>query len=117
MLNIDLKRIFAIRGIAYPYKSLVKLGISPATAWNLLNRNTTQIKSKHLELICELLSCEPNDIYSWSPSTPLQNAATHPLKALRRDNSAADFQKMIRKIPLDQIERVKELLAEASVEE
>lgn len=112
MLFLNLKRVFAIRGIQNPYSQLVKLGISRPTAWNLLDNNVISIKSKHLERICEYLNCEPNDLYEWRPSANTLNIENHPLKALRREQNIADLNKMVVEIPLDKIDQVKELLTD-----
>lgn len=111
MLFLNIKRVFALRGIQNPYTQLVKLGISRPTAWNLLDNNVASINNKHLERICEYLNCEPNDLYEWRPSSNTLNTENHPLKALRRDEDAPDYGEMIRQLPLDKIDQVKEMLS------
>lgn len=111
MLLLNIKRVFALRGIQNPYTQLVKLGISRPTAWNLLDNNVASINNKHLERICEYLNCEPNDLYEWRPSSKTLNTENHPLKALRRDEDAPDYGEMIRQLPLDKIDQVKEMLS------
>ncbi|MFZ1700569.1 MAG: helix-turn-helix transcriptional regulator [Pyrinomonadaceae bacterium] len=111
MLIFNLPRVFALRGIANPYQQLVKLGISRPTAWNLLDNKVNSIQGKHLEKICEYLNCEPNDLYDWKPNKSTQNVETHPLKALRRNESGEQFRAMIRDLPLDKIAEAKTLLA------
>ena len=117
MLNLNIKRVFAMRNIENPYIYLVRHGISRPTAWNLLNNNTTQIKNKHLELICELLNCEPNDLYEWTPSKDTANPDNHPLKDLRRQGKAPSYSEIIRQIPLDKIAEMKGILNGLSNEE
>jgi DNA-binding Xre family transcriptional regulator len=114
MLSFNLKRLFALRGIAYPHSQLVKLGLSNPTAWNLLENKVTSIKHKHLKKICELLHCTPNDIYDWQPAANTQNPDTHPLAALRRDNTAVRYNELLRSVPLDKIDEVANLLATLS---
>lgn len=73
--------------------------------------NVASINSKHLERICEYLNREPNDLYEWRPSQNTLNTENHPLKALRREQNAAEFSKLVAEIPLDKIEQVKEILS------
>lgn len=112
MLFLNIKRVFALRGIHNPYSQLVKLGISRPTAWNLLDNKVASINNKHLERICEFLNCQPNDLYEWRPSSGTLNIETHPLKALGRDQDTTELSKLVAEIPLDKIERVKEILSE-----
>lgn len=110
MLIINLQRVFALRGIENPFSALMKAGISRPTASNLLNNNVASIKNEYLETICELLNCEPNDLYEWKPSKLAVNIENHPLKGLRRDNSAATLTQMLRNLPLDKLGQVENLL-------
>lgn len=112
MLLLNLKRVFALRGIQNPYSQLVKLGISRPTAWNLLENKVASINNNHLERICEYLNCEPNDLYEWRPEEKALNTENHPLKALRREYDATEFSRLVAEIPLDKIEQVKEMLSE-----
>ena len=111
MLIFNIQRVFALRGISNPYGQLVKLGISRPTAWNLLDNNVNSIQGKHLEKICEYLKCEPNDLYEWKPNRDTPDAENHPLKGLRRDNKASNYNELIRNIPLDKIDQIETLLA------
>ncbi len=110
MLIINLQRVFALRGIQNPFTELLKIGVSRPTASNLLNNHVLSIKSDYLEKICELLNCEPNDLYEWKPSNNTANVENHPLKGLQRDNSTANINQMLRNLPLDKLRQVESLL-------
>jgi DNA-binding Xre family transcriptional regulator len=110
MLIINLQRVFALRGIENPFSALLKMGISRPTASNLLNNRVLSIKNDYLEKICELLNCEPNDLYDWKPSNNTANIENHPLKGLRRESSTANINEMIRNLPLDKLGQVESLL-------
>ena len=88
MLNLNLRPIFQARGIERPYSYLVKAGISRATAHNILNSKTRVFRLDHIELLCRVLICEPNDLIAYipDPDSPLQE--THPLNNLSQDDSA-----------------------------
>lgn len=87
MLNLNLKPIFEARGIERPYTYLVKAGISRATAHNILSSKTRVFRLDHIELLCKLLICEPNDLLSYKadPQTTLHE--THPLNNLRKEEA------------------------------
>ena len=88
MLNLNLRPIFQARGIERPYTYLVKAGISRATAHNILNSKTRIFRLDHIELLCRVLICEPNDLlaYTPDPGSPLQD--THPLNNLIQDDTS-----------------------------
>ena len=70
------------------------------------------IKNNHLELICELLNCEPNDLYEWNPSNKAESIESHPLKELQRTDSTQKFSEMMKTIPLERLDDVKNMLSE-----
>jgi DNA-binding Xre family transcriptional regulator len=116
MLILNLQRVFALRGIEKPYTELVKCGISRPTAHNLLSLRVTSIKYSHMENICELLNCEPNDLFEWKPSKTTLHIETHPLKSLKRDDSAQKFSEMIKTIPLDKLSKFESVINELNSE-
>jgi len=111
MLKLNIRRVFALRGIGNPFTQLVKLGISRPTATNLLNNTVRSINDAHLEKICEFLNCTPDDLYEWTPSATTHNTDTHPLKALRREDNSSRYNALLRTIPLDRIADAEKLLS------
>lgn len=110
MIQLNIRRVFALRGIEKPLKLMIQAGISRATASNLLNNSVDSINSTHLEKLCEMLNCEPNDLYQWTPSANTQNVETHPLKNLRRTQSVQNLSEMLKNVPLDKIGQIENLL-------
>ncbi len=111
MLKLDLKRVFDSRGIRNAMTMMVKWGISRPTAWNLLDNKVSSINSKHLEILCERLNCEPSDLYAWKPASDTVNVETHPLKRLLRDENTKSITETLKEIPLDKLNEARELLA------
>lgn len=111
MLKVDLGRIFAVRGVKDPFKTLRKLGISHNTAWNLLSGRVRSISYRHTELICERLNCTPNDLYAWKPDNAGVDVERHPLKGLMRDENAADIGNILQEVPLDKLNEARDMLA------
>jgi DNA-binding Xre family transcriptional regulator len=67
MLSLNLIPIFKARAIEKPYSFLVKAGLSPHSATNILNNKTHVFRLDHIELLCRVLVCEPNDLLVWNP--------------------------------------------------
>lgn len=111
MLKVDLVRIFAVRGVKDPFKTLRKLGISHSTAWNLLSGRVKSISYRHMELICERLNCTPNDLYAWKPDRDGVDVERHPLKGLMRDDNAGDIGNILNEVPLDKLNEARDMLA------
>lgn len=84
MLKIDLTSIFNARNITKPYSYLVKAGFSPNIATRLANNNVDSIQFRHIELLCFILNCEPNDLFSWVPDTKITVSENHSLNKLRK---------------------------------
>ena len=112
MLKLNLPRVFSLRQIASPHLFMVKNGIPRATAWNLLRNSVHTIKNDHLEKICEMLNCQPNDLYEWKPAADTADAENHPLSGLRRAGTSPQIDKLIRELPLDKIQQAEQMLAD-----
>jgi len=86
MLAIKFDHILNARGITNHHKFLIDSGFTSHTASNLLHSETKSFKLEHIERLCRVLICEPNDIVTYYPSKkyPLQN--NHPLNNLIKDD-------------------------------
>jgi DNA-binding Xre family transcriptional regulator len=74
------------RGIKFPLKALKKTGISHKVAWEYLNKPTRNTFSlQHIEKLCKLLNCTPNDLFCWLPTPEDEaNLPNHPLQKIRQ---------------------------------
>ncbi|NHM02167.1 helix-turn-helix domain-containing protein [Flavobacterium difficile] len=107
MLSLHLQPIFKARGIEKPYTFLVKNGFTPHAAHNLLNAKTRVFRLDHIELLCEILICEPNDLLLWQPISGKQIAANHPLKKLSHTtDSETDLKKALFNLPYNQLKDI-----------
>jgi DNA-binding Xre family transcriptional regulator len=114
MLQLNLNRIFKARGIEQPYKFLVKGGFVPFTAHKYKNGKVEQIRLDHIEQLCILLNCTPNEIFEWAPKDLLEDRFDHPLQAIRRREKKIDIAKLLAKMPLAKLEEVEQYLSGAS---
>lgn len=109
MLVFNPNRIFALRGIEKPYTFLVKNGVTPTVAHKLLNGKTVHFSIAHLERICRLLNCTPNDLFEWKhDNAPI--AETHALNALERREKPKRLKDLIKDIPVERFDEIENLL-------
>lgn len=111
MLILNLSRAFRMRGIESPSRYLVKLGISRPTISRLMNGDKSWVSYEHLEKICLVLNCTPNDLFEWKPSADANLPENHALYALRRDESARSLREIANDIPLERMGEIENLLS------
>jgi DNA-binding Xre family transcriptional regulator len=105
MLSLNLKRVFALRGIENPGAFMVNAGIGRQTATNLLRQQTSIVKIEHLALLCRLLNCTPNDFFEWHGGDAHALHEKHALNNLKR-HQVANNGNSIKDIPLEQVEEM-----------
>lgn len=107
MLNLNLKPIFEARGIERPYTYLVKAGISRATAHNILSSKTRVFRLDHIELLCRVLICEPNDLLSYTPDSQTIVPDIHPLNNLTKEEaSQSSIKNSLANIPYKELKEI-----------
>jgi DNA-binding Xre family transcriptional regulator len=111
MLLLNIKNILKARGIEQAYTFLVKSGFVPFTAHKYKNSKVEHIRLDHIERLCILLNCTPNELFEWIPNDLMDDRPNHPLQKIRRRDKRLDLHKMIANIPVDKFEEVEKLLA------
>lgn len=81
MLHFNIAEIMKDREISNPNRFLCQSGFTPHTASRLLNNKTKSISHCHLEKLCLLLRCTPNDLYVWQ----------HPAHTGKDENQPVQF--------------------------
>lgn len=104
MLRFNPKRVFALRGIENSALFMVEAGIVRQTTNNLLNQQTSVLKIEHIELLCRLLNCTPNDFFEWQEDKTLPEK--HSLNSLKRNQNVQNIRAMMKDIPLDAVEKM-----------
>ena len=110
MMQLNLQRIFKARGISQPYKFLVQNGFVPFTAHKYKNSKVEHIRLDHIEKLCVILNCTPNDILEWMPDDLLDDTPTHPLQKIRVRNKKPDLNKLLSKYSLEKLEEIEQLI-------
>ncbi|MBI4945957.1 MAG: helix-turn-helix transcriptional regulator [Bacteroidetes bacterium] len=110
MLQYNLTKIFQSRGIEKPYAFLKKQGFSHNLAHRIAQNKIDMLSLEHLEKLCTLLSCTPNDLLDWFPKKEDETAARHPLNALRRAITTVDLPAFLRETPLHKLQELQTML-------
>mgnify|MGYP000087686876 FL=1 len=110
MLTLNLTPIFKARGIDKPYTFLVKAGLSPHSAHSITNSKTRIFRLDHIELLCSILTCEPNDLLMWTPDKGQQYAQSNPLLKLKQDDLNQNLQETLATMPFKQLKQITETI-------
>ena len=110
MLSLNLQPIFKARGIDKPFSYLTSAGFPSYTAHNLLNAKTVTFRLSHIDKLCSLLNCTPNDLLVWTPNRNEKLADTHPITRLKKQNTDLNWQDTIKTIPLDQLSEIVKII-------
>lgn len=103
MLSFNVSSVFKARGIDNPYYYLVKLGLSPYTVNNILYKSVRSLDLRHVELLCKVLVCEPNDLLVWTPDKNQFYPDNLPLQKLKTKPVPIDVQQTLSSIPYKEL--------------
>jgi DNA-binding Xre family transcriptional regulator len=111
MLSFNLHEIFKARQIDKPYSFLVKAGISPQSAEKIVSNQCRVFRLDHIEILCKVLHCEPNDLLTFSQDihSPIQE--NHPLHKLIANDKDLHWNETLRTLPLSQLKELSKQLA------
>ena len=111
MLIFNIIRVMQMRNIDKPHAFLTQNGFSRQTASTLINDGLVQVKVKHLERLCAILNCAPNDLFEWRADKNSLVAENHALRSLTREKNKPSISEIISEMPLEKMERIGEMLA------
>lgn len=116
MLQFNLSRIFAARGIAKPFGYLRKAGFSVYSATKFQNTDGTRFDVKAIEKLCTILHCTPNDLLEWVPSKNDMLESNHPLLTLQRNDVILDISRKLNSVSLEKLKKIDKLINEIGEE-
>jgi len=114
MLTLNLKRLFKARSIKKPYTYLVKNGFTRFTAHKIANNKGKSIFLAHIERLCLILKCTPNDLFEYTPGS--DNRADEPLNILKKQNEYEDISTLITDLPLNKVNEIAQIIKEKKKE-
>jgi DNA-binding Xre family transcriptional regulator len=106
LVSLNLTPIFKARGIDRPYTFLVKAGLSPHSTNAILNSKTRIFRLDHIELLCRVLVCEPNDLVVFTAVNNQHLYPDHPLNNLKQTETAKDIKETLATIPFKQLKEI-----------
>ena len=115
MLIMNLNPIFKLRGIEKPFTYLVQNGFSRHAANILINAKNRVYRLDHVEKLCELLICEPNDLLAWIPNNKEEYPTNYPLSKLKHHDTG-NIKEVLSKTPLSELKMITENIINAKSE-
>lgn len=110
MLFFSAKAIFKVRQIDKPYSYLVKAGFSPHAAAKITGAETRTLRLDHIERLCEVLHCEPNDLLVYKPNSQNRLPESHPLKRLIAKEDNLEWQETLKTMSLTQLREISKII-------
>jgi len=112
MLVFNPQRMFALRMIDKPHSMLVKNGFAKSSATNLLKYLNLRITVEHVEKLCLILNCTPNDLFEWRSRANESIPENHALNSLKRHEKSENLTDLIKNIPVEKLSQINDLLRE-----
>jgi DNA-binding Xre family transcriptional regulator len=116
MLSFNLNEVFKARQIAKPYTFLVKAGFSPHAAAKITSNSARILRLDHIERLCEILHCEPNDLLAYKPNSHNNLSKNHPLFNLVPKEEDLEWQETLKTISLSQLKEISKLITKSKEE-
>ena len=111
MLYLHLDDLLDFKGIVKKRSFLAENGFSYLMAHRLLEKNKQKINLNHLELLCEILNCTPNDIMVWQPEDKHSKITKqHNLYKLLSKPKLSNVSNKIMQLPADKINKLQSFL-------
>lgn len=115
MLKYNIKALLSARGITKPVGHLIKSGINPNMASQLINNKLAAIKPAVIEKLCVHLNCTPNDLMEWIPEENT-NTQNHPLESLMLKQLPQQIQNIMQDIPVSKLKEFENKMLEVKKE-
>lgn len=104
MITLQIKELCTLRGIKSPLGAITKAGISQQIAFKYLQGEKRNLTLKHIEMLCKLLRCTPNDLFAWKPDNKTDDYPENPLQQIRKQ-PLPDMQKVIARLSLEEVRK------------
>jgi len=105
MITINVKELCRARGIKHPLPALKKAGITHYVAHEYIQGKKHRLVTSHIEILCKLLRCTPNDLFSWVPDKPEDDYPENPLQKFRK-KERTDLNELLNGMSIEEIEEM-----------
>jgi len=109
MLTFNLLQVLKTRWVKFPYGFLVKNGISVTLANKMANERIRAIRLDHIEKLCLLLNCTPNDLFRFAPDKAQLVPEGHAMKQLiakREEQEVVEWLTELHSLPLSEMKKL-----------
>lgn len=112
MLIYNFQRVFKARGIDKPRAFLINHGFPRGIATGIANNKADRFALKHMEKVCLLLNCTPNDLLEWQPANKKEDTPDTALYILKKEVRQGGTEELLRGLPMSKLEELAKLLKE-----
>ncbi len=112
MLIYNFKRVFKARGIDKPRAFLISHGFPRGIATSIATNKVDRFALKHLEKLCLILNCTPDDLLEWKPSDKKEDTPGTALYILKKESRQSGTEELLRGLPLSKLEELAKVLRE-----
>src|SRR5690242_3198099 len=116
MVRLRLKQLAKEKGIKHLFTALTKAGISDAVATEYMKGNKDRLVMEHIEILCLIFRCMPNDLFEVVPDKPGIADFTQPVYTLKHREDF-DLLKTTEHLTPDEIKQALEDLKKKKEEE
>ena len=110
MLRYQFSLVFRQRNVDRPYSFLRRNGFSHNLAHRIAYDKVKKIGVGHIQKLCRLLNCTPNDMMVWGPKKEADRKPNLALNALLRQHKDVDMVSVIRSLPLGELSTLAQLI-------
>ena len=112
MMKYNFDRVFKARGIDRPFTYLKNAGFTDNMAVKINRNRVDKLSLIHMEQLCMMLRCTPNDFIVWESDRGGQVEESHPIFQLKRNEDQVEITQMLNGIPLGKLAEIKKLIQE-----
>lgn len=112
MITLNLKAILTDREIKNHTSFLFHNGFSWATASRMATGNVKALSFKHMEKLCLLLHCTPNDLLHWTADEGKPIERTQPIQQLVPPVHHAYIAHGLKHLPIDELRELRKIMEE-----
>ena len=110
MLTFNITRVIRMRGISEPFAYLVKAGFPRGFASRAVNNRLSHVDLAHLEKLCVMFRCTPNDLLEWRANDSTPASENLPLNALIRTNAPTPLSQMLKTVSIEKMEELESII-------
>ena len=107
-LILNIAYICTVKNIDRPFTFLRKNGFTHNIATQLINNKIKAINLAHIEKLCLIFNCTPNDLFDYKPTQPVEQLKNNPLTSIIKNQQPVNFNELVRSLPLDKLKEIEE---------